>query len=316
MGNNIDILKDKIWIPGSQGMLGSALVRNLQSKGINNFIASSRKDLDLSDINSVKYFYKKEKPEIVILSAAKVGGIYANNKYPADFITDNLNIQFNVISLAKEFQVKKLVFIGSSCIYPKECPQPIKEEYLLTGPLEVTNEYYAIAKIAGIKMCEAYRKQYNCNFISVMPTNLYGPNDNFDPKNSHVIAALLSRFHKAKTENSNTVEVWGSGKPRREFLHVDDLAEAIIFLTQNYSDISLINVGTGKDLSILELAKAIQKTVGYQGEIKLNDTYPDGTYQKLLDLNKIHKLGWKHKIDLEEGLALYYKWYLNNVADE
>ena len=297
-------------------MLGSALVRNLQSKGINNFIASSRKDLDLSDINSVKYFYKKEKPEIVILSAAKVGGIYANNKYPADFITDNLNIQFNVISLAKEFQVKKLVFIGSSCIYPKECPQPIKEEYLLTGPLEVTNEYYAIAKIAGIKMCEAYRKQYNCNFISVMPTNLYGPNDNFDPKNSHVIAALLSRFHKAKTENSNTVEVWGSGKPRREFLHVDDLAEAIIFLTQNYSDISLINVGTGKDLSILELAKAIQKTVGYQGEIKLNDTYPDGTYQKLLDLNKIHKLGWKHKIDLEEGLALYYKWYLNNVADE
>ena len=208
------------------------------------------------------------------------------------------------------------MFIGSSCIYPKECPQPIKEEYLLTGPLEVTNEYYAIAKIAGIKMCEAYRKQYNCNFISVMPTNLYGPNDNFDPKNSHVIAALLSRFHKAKTENSNTVEVWGSGKPRREFLHVDDLAEAIIFLTQNYSDISLINVGTGKDLSILELAKAIQKTVGYQGEIKLNDTYPDGTYQKLLDLNKIHKLGWKHKIDLEEGLALYYKWYLNNVADE
>ena len=257
-------------------------------------------------------FTKEVKPDVVILAAAKVGGIYANATYPVDFISDNLQIQQNVISGAQRNAVKKLLFLGSSCIYPRDCPQPIKEEYLLTSALEPTNEWYAIAKIAGIKLCQAYRKQYGCDFISAMPTNLYGPNDNFHPENSHVPAALLSRFHEAMIKGANSVNVWGTGKPCREFLHVDDLAEACLFLLQNYSGSQHINVGTGSDISIADFASLLKTVVGFEGHITFETDRPDGTPRKLLDVTNINALGWKSKIELEDGLKQYYRWYLEN----
>lgn len=302
----------KIWVPGSSGMVSSSIIRKLESENLN-FIATTRKEVDLLNQSDVNSFYNKNNPDIVILSAGKVGGIYANKNNPADFIYENLLIQSNVIHGAMQYKVKKLLFMGSSCIYPKDCPQPIKEDYLLTSILEKTNESYAIAKIAGLKMCQAYRNQYGCDFISLMPTNLYGPNDNFDPKNSHVPAALITRFHKAKVNNEKDVTVWGTGKPLREFLHVDDLADATLFLLENYSDVLPINVGTGTDISIKDFAEKISKIVGYEGSISFDTSMPDGTMKKRLDVSKINALGWSHKIDFEKGLKDYYDWYKKNI---
>lgn len=288
-------------------MVGSAILRKLQKEGYSNFLLKTSKELDLRDQPAVKAFFSSEKPDYVFLGAAKVGGIQANNLYKADFIYDNLMIQNNVIHQSYVNKVKKLLFLGSSCIYPKLAPQPMKEEHLLTGKLEPTNDAYAIAKIAGIKMCESYRDQYGCNFISVMPTNLYGPNDNYDLNNSHVLPALIRKFHEAKTENKLTVEVWGSGSPLREFLHVDDLAEACFYLMQKYDGKDFLNVGTGVDLSIKDLALLIKKIVGFNGELKFDATKPDGTPRKLMDVSKLHSLGWKHKISLEEGIRSVYE---------
>jgi GDP-L-fucose synthase len=301
----------KIYIAGHNGLVGSAIKRNLEKRGFENLICKNREELDLMDEQAVQDFFEKEQPEYVFLAAAKVGGIVANRDYPADFIYQNLKIQNNIIYQAYKNKVKKLLFLGSSCIYPRECPQPIKEEYLLTGELEKTNEAYAIAKIAGIKMCQSFNKQYGTKFISVMPTNLYGPNDNFDLKTSHVLPALIRKFHEAKIENKSQVEMWGTGKAKREFLHVDDLAEACVFLMDNYEDDEIINIGTGEDLSIADLAGIVKRVVGYQGEIVYDTSKPDGTPRKLLDISKIHNLGWKHKIDLERGIEEAYKWYLN-----
>ena len=297
----------KIYIAGQNGMVGSALVRKLKSEGYSNFVFRTSKELDLTDQQAVKQFFELEKPEYVFLAAAKVGGIHANNTFRAEFIYKNLMIQNNVIHYAYENQVKKLLFLGSSCIYPKMAPQPLKEEYLLTGLLEPTNEPYAIAKIAGIKMCEAYRSQYGCNFISVMPTNLYGPNDNYDLNNSHVLPALLRKFHTAKIENKDVVEVWGSGTPKREFLHVDDLASACYYLMLNYESSELVNIGTGTDVSIRELAELIKSIVGFEGELRFDSSKPDGTPRKLLDVSRLHNLGWQHKIALEDGIRSVYK---------
>ncbi|CAD7845694.1 GDP-L-fucose synthetase [Olavius algarvensis spirochete endosymbiont] len=302
----------KIWVPGANGMVGSALLRRLKKENVE-VLATTRNDLDLRDTNEVNLFYKNARPDLVILAAAKVGGIHANNTYPADFIGDNLQIQNNVIVRAKKHGVKKLLFLGSSCSYPKNCSQPIKEEYLLNGPLEPTNEWYAIAKIAGIKLCQAYRKQYECDFISAMPTNLYGPMDSFHPEDSHVPAALLSRFHDACKKEQKSVTVWGTGKPLREFLHVDDLADACVFLLKNYSDAPALNIGTGEDISIGDFAKLIKTTVGFSGDIEFDTSRPDGTFRKRLDVSKIHALGWRHRIDLESGLKLYYQWYLEGM---
>jgi GDP-L-fucose synthase len=299
----------RIYIPGHTGLVGSALKRNLEGQGYENLICKTKEELDLMNEEAVREFFEKEKPEYVFLAAAKVGGIKANNDYPADFIYQNLKIQNNIIYNAYKSGVKKLLFLGSSCIYPRECPQPIKEEYLLTGPLEQTNEPYAIAKIAGIKMCQAYNRQYGTKFISVMPTNLYGPNDNFDPETSHVLPALIRRFHEAKENNQKEVVIWGTGKPKREFLYVDDLADACIFLMNNYQDNEIVNIGTGEDLSIKELAEKIKKITGFQGEITHDTAKPDGTPRKLLDVSKLHSLGWKHKIDLEEGVEKTYNWF-------
>lgn len=296
----------KIYIAGHRGMVGSAIVRKLKQEGYNNLTFLSSSELDLTNQVAVQSFFEEEKPEYVFLAAAKVGGIQANNIYRADFLYLNLMIECNVIHAAYQHGVKKLVFLGSSCIYPKLAPQPLKEDYLLTGLLEQTNEPYAIAKIAGIKLCESYRRQYGCDFISLMPTNLYGPNDNYDLKNSHVLPALLRKFHTAKTEGLPSVEVWGSGTPKREFLHVDDLAEATVFLAQNYSDEQLVNVGTGEDVSIKELALIIKEVVGYEGELHFDASKPDGTPRKLMDVSKLHALGWKHKIDLKEGIEKVY----------
>lgn len=296
----------KIYIAGHNGMVGSAILRNLKDKGFENFVLRTSKELDLRDTKAVAEFFETEKPEFVFLAAAKVGGIVANNTYRADFLYENLMIQNNVIHEAYKNKVEKLLFLGSSCIYPKLAPQPLKEEYLLTGILEPTNEPYAIAKIAGIKMCDAYRSQYGCNFISVMPTNLYGPNDNYDLQNSHVLPAMIRKFHEAKL-NGNSVELWGSGTPKREFLHANDMADACVYLMEDYNEAGLVNIGTGEDLSIKELAEMIKKITKFEGDIIWDSTKPDGTPRKLMDVSKLHALGWKHKIELEEGITKVYQ---------
>jgi len=298
---------DKIYVAGHRGMVGSAILRKLAKDGFTNIVTRTSSELNLTDQIAVKEFFAQEKPDIVFLAAAKVGGIHANNTYRADFIYVNMMIQNNVIHNAHEFGVKKLMFLGSSCIYPKMAPQPLKEEYLLTGELESTNEPYAIAKISGIKMCEAYRSQYGSNFISVMPTNLYGPNDNYDLKNSHVLPALIRKFHTAKVEGLPNVEIWGSGSPKREFLHVDDLAEACVFLMNGYNGEQFLNIGTGEDISIKDLALLIKEIVGYDGELKWDASKPDGTPRKLMDVSALHALGWEHKIGLREGITAVYK---------
>lgn len=300
----------KIFVAGHKGLVGSAITRGLQSQGFNNLVLKTKEELDLMDQAAVAAFFEQEKPECVFLAAALVGGIKANEEHPADFIFNNLTIQNNVISSAYKNGVKKLLFLGSSCIYPRECPQPIKEEYLLTGPLEKTNDAYAVAKIAGIKMCQSFNKQYGTNYISVMPTNLYGPNDNFDLETSHVLPALIRKFHDAKTNNAPEVVMWGTGKPKREFLYVDDLADACIYLMNNYDDGEIVNIGTGKDLTIKELGEIIKEVVGYEGNIAQDLTKPDGTPQKQLDVSKLHSLGWDYKTELKDGIAKTYEWFL------
>ena len=307
-------LNQKIYVAGHRGMVGSAIVRQLKSNGFHHIVVRSSKELDLRNQQAVLDFFQQEKPEYVFLAAAKVGGIIANNTYRADFLYENLAIQNHVIHAAYLHQVTKLMFLGSSCIYPKMAPQPLKESYLLTGVLEPTNEPYAIAKIAGIKMCEAYRAQYGCDFISVMPTNLYGPNDNYDLQNSHVLPAMIRKFHEAKERGDQTMELWGTGSPMREFLYADDLAEACLFLMENYSDAELVNIGTGVDVTIKELAETVQQIVGFEGEIRWDVSKPDGTPRKLMDVSKLHGLGWKHHIELMDGIRLAYQDFLQNVA--
>ncbi len=302
----------KIYVAGHRGLVGSAIVRLLKKKGHTNLVLKTHAELDLMDQKKVADFFNKEKPEYVFLAAAKVGGIMANKTYPADFIHGNLAVETNVIDSAYRSGVKKLLFLGSSCIYPKFAPQPIKEEYLMTGPLEPTNHAYAVAKIAGIFMCRAYNEQYGTDFISVMPTNLYGPNDNFDPMNSHVLPALIRRFHEAKENESKEVVIWGTGSPKREFLHVDDLADACVFLMKNYSGSDIVNIGSGTDLSIKSLAEKIKKIVGYTGKIVWDATKPDGTPRKLLSVKRLHTLGWRHKIGLDTGIKMTYGWYRKN----
>lgn len=309
-------LADKIYVAGHRGMVGSAILRQLKAAGYTNLLYKTSAELDLRNQQTVNDFFSEEKPDYVFLAAAKVGGIQANNTYRADFIYDNLMMEVNIIKAAKDVEVKKLLFLGSSCIYPKNAPQPLKEEYLLTGTLEPTNEPYAIAKIAGIKLCDAFRAQYGCNFISAMPTNLYGPNDNYDLNNSHVLPALLRKFHTAKENDEPTVTVWGSGKPLREFLHVDDMAAACIFLMEHYNDEGCVNVGTGSDLSIYELALMIKEIVGYSGEIVLDSSKPDGTMRKLMDVSKINALGWKYRIELADGISKVYQDFRNNELIE
>jgi GDP-L-fucose synthase len=301
----------KIFIAGHRGMVGSAIQRNLEKNGFTQIITRTSAELNLMNQAAVQHFFKTEKPDYVFLAAAKVGGILANNTLRAEFLYNNLMIEANIIHAAHQYQVTKLLFLGSSCIYPKFANQPLQEESLLTGALEPTNEPYAIAKIAGIKMCEAYRDQYGDNFISVMPTNLYGPNDNYDLQTSHVLPALIRKFHEAKEENATSVECWGTGSPLREFLHVDDLAEASVFLMENYDEKQFLNVGTGQDLSIRELAELIKEIVGFDGEIIWNTDKPDGTPRKLMDVSKINDLGWKHAIELREGISAVYENFKN-----
>ncbi len=310
------ISSSKIYIAGHRGMAGSAIERNLNSKGFTNIVTRTSSELDLKNQKAVAEFFAKEKPEYIFLAAAKVGGIHANNNYRGAFLYENLMIQSNVIHSAYENGAKKLLFLGSTCIYPKLAPQPLKEEYLLTGELEPTNEPYAIAKIAGIKMCDAYRDQYGCNFVSVMPTNLYGPNDNYDLKNSHVLPALLRKIYAAKVSNASFVEVWGSGKPLREFCHVDDMADACVYVMLNVNEPGFVNIGTGIDISIGDLALLIKKIVGYKGELKFNPDQPDGTPRKLTDVTKLHKLGWHHKINLEEGIQSVFSNVKASFDDE
>lgn len=305
----------KIYVAGHRGMVGSAIVRKLKKEGYENLVLKTSSELDLRNQVAVKEFFEKEKPQYVFLAAAKVGGINANNIYPADFIYDNLCIQNNVIHQSYKNDVKKLLFLGSSCIYPKNAPQPIKEEYLLSGYLEPTNDAYAIAKIAGIKLCQSYHKQYGCNFISAMPTNLYGPGDNYDLKNSHVLPALLRKFHEAKINKEPTVTVWGTGNPRREFLHADDVASASYFLMQHYNDPAIINIGVGKDTSIAEIAAMIKNISGYEGHLVFDTSMPDGTFQKLLDVSKINALGWHASIGFEEGVRDTYEEYVGKLID-
>jgi len=303
---------DKIFVAGHRGMVGSALVRRLKSEGFTNLLVRDKSKLDLRDRSAVDEFFAQEEPALVILAAAKVGGIKANNDFPVEFLLENLQIQNNVIEAAYEKRARKLLFLGSSCIYPKFAPQPIPESALLSGPLEPTNEAYAIAKIAGIKLCQAYAREHGANFISVMPTNLYGPNDNFDLETSHVLAALLRKAHEAKTRKDRKLIVWGSGKPRREFLHVDDLASACVLLLKNYDSPEIINVGCGEDISIRELAELICEVVGFHGELTWETTKPDGTPRKLLDVTKVKALGWKPSISLREGIRQTYEWFLGN----
>jgi GDP-L-fucose synthase len=300
----------KIYIAGHRGMVGSAIHRKLEREGFNNIITRTSTELDLRDQQQVTDFFAQEKPDYVFLAAAKVGGIIANNTYRAEFLYDNLQIQNNIIHNSYLNGVTKLLFLGSSCIYPKMAPQPLKEEYLLTGELEHTNEPYAIAKIAGIKMCDAYRDQYGCNYISAMPTNLYGYNDNYHPQNSHVLPALIRRFHEAKEQNAASVTIWGTGSPKREFLFADDLAEACYYLMENYDEPGLVNIGTGEDISIKDLALLIKKVVGFEGEIDFDSSKPDGTPRKLMDVSKLHSKGWKHTIELEDGIKLAYQDFL------
>jgi len=303
----------KIYIAGHNGMVGGAIKRQLQKEGYTNLFMRSFSELDLRNQESVNQFFEKEKPEYVFLAAAKVGGIIANNTYRADFIYDNLMIETNIIHASYANQVKKLLFLGSSCIYPKMAPQPLKEESLLSGYLEETNEPYAIAKITGIKLCEAYREQYGCNFISVMPTNLYGYGDNYHPTNSHVLPALIRRFHEAKEEGKSEVVIWGTGAPLREFMFADDLADACVFLMNHYNEKQFVNIGVGKDLSIKDVAYLVKDIIGFKGNISFDNTKPDGTPRKLMDVSKLHALGWKHKVELKEGIALAYQDFLNNV---
>jgi GDP-L-fucose synthase len=302
----------KIYIAGHRGMVGSAIHRKLEEEGFTNVITRSSKELDLRNQQAVTDFFSIEKPDYVFLAAAKVGGIVANNTYRADFLYENLMIQNNVIHNSYLNGVKKLMFLGSSCIYPKFAPQPLKEEYLLTGLLEETNEPYAIAKIAGIKMCDAYRTQYGCNFISVMPTNLYGYNDNYHPQNSHVLPALIRKFHEAKLEGKNKVVIWGTGSPFREFLFADDLADACFYLMETYNEPNLVNIGTGEDISIKDLALLIKRIIGFEGELEFDSSKPDGTPRKLMDVSKLHAAGWRHKVQLEEGIRLAYEDFLSH----
>jgi len=304
--------RDKIYVAGHNGLVGSAITRKLQERGYKNIITRKSTELDLRRQKSTEDFFEKTKPDYVFLAAAKVGGIQANNRYSADFIYDNIMIEANIINASYKNNINKLLFLGSSCIYPKYADQPLKEDYLLTGKLEPSNEAYAIAKISGLKLCEHYNKQYKTNFISAMPTNLYGPNDNFDLETSHVLPALIHKFHKAKINNQNEVSIWGSGKPKREFLYVDDLAEALLFLMKNYNKDKFINVGTGEDISIQNLAYLIKKIVGFKGKITNDTTKPDGTPQKLLDVSRINKLGWKANTSLEEGIKKTYEWFKEN----
>lgn len=303
----------KIYIAGHLGLVGSAILRKLKKEGYTNLITKSRKEVDLTNQKAVKDFFDETKPEYVFLAAAKVGGIMANKTYPGEFISENLDIQNNIIKNSYTYGVKKLLFLGSSCIYPKLATQPIKEEYFMTGPLEPTNEAYAIAKIAGISMCQSYRKQYGADFISLMPTNLYGPGDNFTNERGHVIPALIRKFHEAKTKNLAEISAWGTGSAKREFLHSDDLADACVFLMKNYSSGDIINVGTGEDVTIKELTEKISEIVGFKGKIVWDTTKPDGAPRRLLDVDKLHTLGWKHSIELEKGLKETYEWFKKNV---
>lgn len=307
--------KDKIYVAGHRGLVGSAIVRSLQAKGYTNVIGRTHKELDLTDQAAVRRFFEEERPEVVVLAAAKVGGINANNTTPAEFAYENMQIQCNVIKCAHDYKVKKLLFLGSTCIYPKMAPQPIPEDALLTGPLEVTNEAYAIAKISGLEMCKFFKRQYGDNFISCMPTNLYGPHDNYDLSNSHVMPAMIRKFHEAKVNFAPTVELWGSGKPLREFLYVDDMADACVFLLENYDGEQHVNIGTGVEVTIRQLAESVQKAVGYEGKIIWNTDMPDGTPRKLTDVTKLHNLGWHHKVELEEGIQLAYDWFKDNVEN-
>jgi GDP-L-fucose synthase len=305
---------DKIYIAGHRGMVGSAIARNLQKQGFENIVTKTSVELDLRTQEAVNEFFEVERPDYVFLAAAKVGGIHANNTYRGEFLYENLMIQNNVIHSAYATKVKKLLFLGSSCIYPKMAPQPLKEEYLLSGPLESTNEPYAIAKIAGIKLCDAYRHQYGCNFISVMPTNLYGPNDNYDLQNAHVLPTFIRKFHEAKSSGAKEVVIWGSGTPRREFLHADDLADACVYLMQHYNEAGLVNIGTGIDLTITDLALMVKEVVGFEGELSYDASKPDGTPRKLLDVSRLTSLGWNYKINLREGLEMVYKDYLSGIS--
>lgn len=306
---------DKIYVAGHRGLVGSAIVRNLVAKGYTNVIGRTHKELDLTNQAAVRAFFEAEKPDIVVLAAAKVGGIHANNTAPADFAYENLQIQCNVIKSAHDFGVKKLLFLGSTCIYPKLAPQPIPEAALLTGPLEETNEAYAIAKIAGLEMCKFFKKQYGDNFISCMPTNLYGPYDNYDLQGSHVMPAMIRKFHEAKRLNKPSVELWGTGTPLREFLYVDDMADACVFLLENYDGEQHVNIGTGEEVTIKELAAIVQKVTGFEGEIIWNSDMPDGTPRKLADVSTLHALGWQHKVGLAEGVKAAYEWFCENEAE-
>lgn len=305
----------KIYVAGHAGLVGSAITKKLQKEGYENLILKTRKELDLTDNGAVAEFFKKEAPDFVFMAAAKVGGIMANSTYPADFIYDNLTIQTNIIHQSFLSGVKKLLFLGSSCIYPKLAPQPIKEEYLLTDKLEPTNQAYAISKIAGIITCQSYNKQHGTNFISVMPTNLYGPNDNFDLQTAHVLPALIKRFHEAKIKKIEKVEVWGTGNAKREFLYIEDLADACAYLMNNYNETEIINIGTGEDVSIKELAEIIKEVVDFEGKIDWDTSKPDGTPRKLLDVSKLNELGWHHKIELNEGIKMTYNWYKDNLQN-
>lgn len=306
---------DKIYVAGHRGLVGSAIVRNLKAKGYENVIGRTHSELDLKDQQAVREFFEAEQPDVVVLAAAKVGGINANNTTPADFAYENLQIQCNVIKCCHDYHVKKLLFLGSTCIYPRMAPQPIPEDALLTGPLEETNEAYAIAKISGLEMCRFFKRQYGDDFISCMPTNLYGPYDNYDLSGSHVMPAMIRKFHDAKVNNLPYVELWGTGTPLREFLYVDDMADACVFLLEHYSGEQHVNVGTGKEVTIKELADTVQRVVGYQGEVVWNEDMPDGTPRKLTDVTKLHNLGWNHKVELEEGVQLAYDWFRENVRE-
>lgn len=305
----------RIYVAGHRGLVGSAVVRSAKSQGFENLIVRSHKELELTEQSAVRSFFDEERPEAVIMAAARVGGIHANNSHPATFLRDNLLIQDNVIDAAYRSGVEKLVFLGSSCIYPKLAPQPIKEDYLLTGPLEPTNEWYAIAKIAGVKMCQAYRREFGFNAISLMPTNLYGPGDNFDLQNSHVLPALIRKFHEAKARNAQSVEIWGTGTPRREFLHVDDLAEAVLYLMQNYDAEPIVNIGWGEDLTIRELAETVMSAIGYTGALTFDHSKPDGTPRKLLDVSRLHSLGWRPRIPLRTGIEGTYAWFKEHASE-
>ena len=306
---------DKIYVAGHRGLVGSAIVRNLKAKGYTDVIGRTHKELDLTNQAAVRTLVEKERPDVVVLAAAKVGGTNANNTQNAEFAYENMQIQCNVIKCCHDYKVKKLLFLGSTCIYPKMAPQPIPEDALLTGPLEVTNEAYAIAKISGLEMCKFYKRQYGDDFISCMPTNLYGPYDNYDLSGSHVMPAMIRKFHEAKVNNAPSVELWGTGTPLREFLYVDDMADACVFLLENYSGEQHVNIGTGKEVTIKELAETVKRTVGYTGEIVWNTAMPDGTPRKLTDVTKLHNLGWTHKVELEEGVKLAYDWFRDNVSE-